>query len=165
MEKKLRSFVSSLNWRISKCHHNDTELDALEFELFKNVRPDAECSGAMKLINRLRREIVADDVLIEKRELMQVSTMNSSTFEAFPLYSHKSVSLNFSFFGFSKEQRKVGKRWKNTDVHWNRCIHFQLRFFGLSASSKAKRAWPACKSCESKTAPVVSHNYLLTTTE
>uniref|UniRef100_A0A915B2B6 Uncharacterized protein n=1 Tax=Parascaris univalens TaxID=6257 RepID=A0A915B2B6_PARUN len=57
--------------RISKCHHNDTELDALEFELFKNVRPDAECSGAMKLINRLRREIVADDVLIEKRELMQ----------------------------------------------------------------------------------------------
>uniref|UniRef100_A0A914SIK0 Uncharacterized protein n=1 Tax=Parascaris equorum TaxID=6256 RepID=A0A914SIK0_PAREQ len=45
----------------------------------------------MKLINRLRREIVADDVLIEKRELMQVSAMNSSTFEAFHLHSHKSL--------------------------------------------------------------------------
>ncbi|VDM27728.1 unnamed protein product [Toxocara canis] len=68
--------------RIAKCHRNEAKLEALELELLKNVRPDAEFAGAAKLANRLRREAVADDVLVEKRELMQdkcISLADQST--------------------------------------------------------------------------------------
>ncbi|VDK53273.1 unnamed protein product [Anisakis simplex] len=57
--------------RVLKCRNDEAELELLEMQFFKNIRPDNEFSGAAKILNRLRRELVVDELMVDKREFLQ----------------------------------------------------------------------------------------------